>query len=83
MELRINRGTSPITHNVQIKSFQIPRSVFEDIKNSAVPESMARQYPNSPILVDPTKAANQFGLPSNQINFLQNEILKGTGKIEK
>ena len=34
------------------------------------------------ILVDPTKAANQFGLPTNQIDFLQSQILKGTGKVE-
>ena len=64
----------------EIKSFQVTKQFFEDLKASAVPESLARQNPGSPILVDPTKAANQFGLRPEQIDALRNAIISGSGK---
>lgn len=63
-----------------IKSFEVPRSLLDDLRNSAVPESLAKQNPGSPIIVDPTKAADQFGLRLEQIRQLQNSIIQGTGK---
>ena len=60
---RLSQGMPGAT----IKSFEVPQSVLTDLQSSAVPESMARQFPNSPIQVDVTKAADQFGLRLDQI----------------
>jgi len=64
----------------QIKSFEVPRSLLDDLRASAVPESMATQFPGRPLLVDPTKAADQFGLRLQQIETLQEAIIQGSGK---
>jgi uncharacterized Zn-binding protein involved in type VI secretion len=66
---------------VQMKSFQVPKSFLEELQNSAVPESMAKQFPGRPLLVDPTKAPNQFGLRPEQIDSLQDAIIQGSGKV--
>jgi filamentous hemagglutinin len=41
---------------------------------------MSKLFPGSPLLVDPTKAPNQFGLRPDQIKALENAIIQGTGK---
>jgi filamentous hemagglutinin len=73
---RIDQGMQ----DVEIKSFQINKKFLDDLKATAVPESLARQNPGSPILVDPTKAANQFGLRPAQVEALRNAIISGSGK---
>ena len=65
--------------DVTIKSFQVEKSFYDSIKNSAVPERVARLNPGSPIMVDPTKAANQFGIRPNQFPDLLDAIIKGSG----
>ena len=65
----------------QMKSFQVPQSFVTDLQNVAVPESMAKDFPGSPLLVDPTKAPNQFGLRPEQIKALQDAIIQGSGKV--
>lgn len=65
----------------QMKSFQVTQSFVADLQQAAVPESMAKQFPGSPLLVDPTKAPNQFGLRPEQIKALQNSIIQGSGKV--
>lgn len=65
---------------VELKSFQVPQSFLTRLRSSAVPESLAGKYPGQPILVDVTKAADQFGLRSGQIRELQEAIVQGTGK---
>lgn len=67
----------------QMKSFEVPKKFLEELRSSAVPESMARQFPNSPIVVDPTKAADQFGIRAAQVEELQKRIIQGTGEIIK
>ncbi|MCH8512755.1 MAG: RHS repeat-associated core domain-containing protein [Kiritimatiellae bacterium] len=63
----------------QMKSFEVPASFLDDLRAAAVPESMAKQFPGRPILVDPTKAADQFGLRPDQIKALQEAIIQGSG----
>ena len=63
-----------------VKSFEVPQSVLSDLQSSAVPESMARQFPNSPIQVDVTKAPDQFGLRPAQTDALRGAIIQGSGK---
>ena len=62
-----------------IRAFDVPTSFVDDLGRSAVPESLARQFPTSPFLVDTTKAANQFGLRVPQIQSLNSSIVQGTG----
>lgn len=66
--------------NAEIKSFQVPKSLLKDLQQSAVPESKVYLYPNNPIIGDPTKAANQFGLRLDQINELNQVIIYGSGR---
>ncbi|WP_445175696.1 hypothetical protein, partial [Microcoleus sp.] len=62
-----------------IKAFDVPTSFVDDLGRNAVPESLARQFPTSPFLVDTTKAANQFGLRAPQIQSLNSSIVQGSG----
>ena len=64
----------------QMKSFEVPKSFLNDLRASAVPESMAKQFPGRPLLVDPTKAADQFGLRPDQIEALRQAIIQGSGR---
>jgi hypothetical protein len=64
----------------QMKSFEVPASFLNDLRASAVPESMAKQFPGRPLLVDPTKASDQFGLRPEQIEALRQAIIQGSGR---
>jgi hypothetical protein len=64
----------------QMKSFEVPSSFLDDLRSAAVPESMAKQFPGRPLVVDPTKAADQFGLRPDQIKSLQDAIIQGSGR---
>jgi hypothetical protein len=66
--------------SAQMKSFEVPQSFLNDLRASAVPESMAKQFPGRPLLVDPTKAADQFGLRPDQIEALRQAIIQGSGR---
>ena len=75
---RISQGLP----GAQLKSFDVPASFLNELKGAAVPESMARQFPGAPILVDVTKSANQFGLRPGQIDSLLESIIQGTGRAK-
>ena len=75
-----------IEQNMQdssIKTFKVTESFFNEIRESAVPESLARQNPGKPIVVDSSKAMDQFGIRLEQFDSLINSIIPKTGKIEK
>ncbi|WP_165359304.1 hemagglutinin repeat-containing protein [Achromobacter agilis] len=62
-----------------VKSFEVPKSLLDDIRASAVPESMAKQFPDRPIISrDP--APDQFGLRQDQIKELLEKVIQGTGR---
>ncbi|MEP7341607.1 MAG: RHS repeat-associated core domain-containing protein, partial [Acidobacteriota bacterium] len=65
-----------------IKSFRVQKSFLKELQSSSVLESEAAAFPGRPLLVDVTKAANQFGLRSAQIQSLQKSIVQGSGKIK-
>ncbi|HYE05104.1 MAG TPA: hypothetical protein VEL07_06210, partial [Planctomycetota bacterium] len=67
---------------VQVKSFQVPRSFLDDLRADAVPQQFGGQFPNAPQIVDPTKAADQFGLTAAQLDALKDAIIEGSGKCE-
>jgi filamentous hemagglutinin len=64
------------------KSFVVPRSFLDELREAAVPESMAKQCPGSPIIVDPSKAPDQFGLRP-PFSDLEKSIMPGSGKPVK
>ncbi|XZE43948.1 RHS repeat-associated core domain-containing protein [Pirellulaceae bacterium SH467] len=64
-----------------VKQFKVSRKFLDELRASAVPESMAKQFPGRPIIVDPTKACDQFGLRPEQIEQLRGFIKSGSGKV--
>ena len=77
LQKRLSQGMSDAT----IKSFEVPKSFVNKIRTSAVLESEASKFPGRPILVDVTKAGDQYGLRSKQILELENNIINKSGKI--
>jgi hypothetical protein len=62
-----------------IASFKIPKSLADEIRNNAVPQSEGKTYPNSPQVSDPTKSPSGFGLPLEYINKLREQAIQGSG----
>ncbi|MDO9384544.1 MAG: RHS repeat-associated core domain-containing protein [Hyphomicrobiaceae bacterium] len=75
---RLDQGMS----DAKVKSFDVPESYLDKLRSTAVPESMASTSPKSPLLVDPSKAPDQYGLRKEQINELRDAIIQGSGKVE-
>jgi len=75
LETRLGQGFEGTT----IKSFQVPSSYVDALRESAVAESLARQFPNSPFVVDVNQAADQFGLRAANFGDLLNNIIPGSG----
>ena len=67
---------------VAIKSFEVSSSFLDYLQSIAVPEQLARQFPDAPIVVDVTRAANQFGLRLEQIKQLMEAVVQGSGRAE-
>lgn len=65
-----------------IKRFEVPHSVLDDLRNTAVKESVARLPENKgkPVIADPTKAKDQYGVRPEKLKELQDKIIQGTGK---
>jgi hypothetical protein len=76
---RLSQGMTDAT----MKSFQVPKSFLDELRATAVPESMAGTNPGKPILVDVTKAPDQYGLRAAQIDALRRAILQGSGEVIK
>ena len=63
----------------QLKSFEIDARFLDEIRSTAVPESLARRNPGAPILSrDPYP--DQFGLRPDQFQRLMESVFQGTGK---
>ena len=71
----LNKRITQGMEGVQIKSFQVSQSFFDDVIRNAIPESMARQFPGKPIIVDITRARNQIGLRGDWIKRLLDSII--------
>ncbi|ATB28644.1 hypothetical protein [Melittangium boletus] len=68
-----------------MKAFEVPRDTFEKIRDSAIPESAAKQYGKEhlPIAVDVNKGDNQFGLNWDSLKRVNETSIPGTGRIER
>ncbi|MFI6681698.1 DUF6531 domain-containing protein [Kribbella sp. NPDC050470] len=67
--------------DTQMKAFEVPQSYVDSLRRSAVPESEARLAPDAPLLVDATKARDQFGLRQCHVPELIQQIQPGSGRI--
>jgi hypothetical protein len=63
-----------------IKSFEVPKTFLEALRRIAVPQRLKKQFPNRPEIADPTKAIDQFGLTTEQIEKLRSIIVPGSGR---
>jgi filamentous hemagglutinin len=67
-----------------VKSFEVPASFLDKLRASAVTEGQLFRDPGlagRPLVVDVTKAADQFGLRQAQIEALMQAIIQGSGKV--
>ena len=63
-----------------MKSFEVDSSFLDQVRSDAVPERVARQYPDKPIIsADPWP--DQFGVPKSYFDQLMDSIIQGTGKV--
>lgn len=67
--------------DTQMKAFEVPQSYVDSLRRSAVPEDQARLAPDAPLVVDMTKASDQFGLRSCHFPELIQQIQPGSGRI--
>jgi hypothetical protein len=63
-----------------IKSVEVPRSYLNELRATAVPESQRASAPDRPVIADPTKARDQFGLSGQQIDRLRDVAVPGSGR---
>lgn len=59
--------------------FQIKPEFLDKLRKLAVDQRVGRQFPGRPQFVDPTRAADQFGIPSSMFDELLQNIIPGTG----
>jgi hypothetical protein len=69
--------------SAEIASFEIPESLAQEIRANGVPQKQGGAFPDKPQISDPTKSTGAYGLPKEYIQKLQDQAIKGTGKIEK
>jgi hypothetical protein len=62
-----------------LKSFEVDGQYVLKLRQDAVPERLARQYPDRPI-VSRDPFPDQFAVPKNYFDDLMNSITKGSGK---
>jgi RHS repeat-associated protein len=71
-------------HGIQIKSFQVPTSYVDRLRDTAVMENRIRTddpLKLRPVVADPTKAVDNFGLRPNHLDELRSQIVPGSGRI--
>ena len=69
--------------DAQVKTFTVPKSVVDDLNKRALPENKVRTHDLNrlqPVIADPTKAENQFGIRPHDFRNFENQIINGSGK---
>ncbi|MFJ1311918.1 hypothetical protein, partial [Agrobacterium sp. P15N1-A] len=74
---RITQGMT----DVSVKTFKVPKSFLDELRQAAVVERQASQFPDAPIVVDQTKATDQFGLRKSHFEQLNSVIIQGSGRL--
>jgi hypothetical protein len=78
----LDKRISQNMEGATIKSFEVSKSFLEKLRREAVKENKARnpENRNKPIIADPTKAKDQYGVRPHQFDELKNSIIQGSGK---
>ncbi|MFE4819906.1 hypothetical protein ACFVW1_10340 [Streptomyces olivochromogenes] len=76
-QLRLDQGFE----GTVIKSFQVESEFLDWLRANAVPESMAKDFPESPLLVDKNKAVDQYMLRSEHIKMMFDYMVPGSGEV--
>ncbi len=64
----------------EIKSFSVTSQYLNELRAGAVLETEKHLFPTSPLLVDATKATDQFGLRFDHFAALKDAIIPGSGR---
>jgi filamentous hemagglutinin len=72
-----------VAQDAEIVSFEIPKSLAEEIKQNAVPQDLGKENPGKPQISDETKSTGAYGLPKEYIEKIQGQAIQGSGKISK
>jgi hypothetical protein len=66
-----------------IKSFDVPQGFLHGLREAAIVSDRSKKHPNRPLLVDQTRAPDQFGLRGEWIDRLIDDIIAGSGTVER
>jgi filamentous hemagglutinin len=81
-KLNPNQKLGPLP-GAEVKSFEVPKSFVDELRASAVTEAELAANPalkGRPLVSDPTKTPDSFGLRPEQIEKLKKAIIEGSGK---
>jgi len=67
--------------DVSLQSFEVDSDFLDQVRQSAVPQSVGKLFPEQPQAVDVTVANDQFGFPSNWFSIIENHMMPGSGRI--
>jgi hypothetical protein len=62
----------------ELVRFDVTPEFAARLRSAAVPQRLGRQFPGRPQIVDPTRAPDQFGIPSSMFRDLLDNIVPGT-----
>jgi RHS repeat-associated protein len=66
--------------DTEIRQFNVRGGFLGWLRENAVPERMARDFPDRPLVVDATKAPDQYMLRPSHIREMFNNIIPGSGR---
>lgn len=81
-KLNPNQKLGPLP-GAEVKSFEVPKSFVDELRASAVTEAELAANPalkGRPLVSDPTKTPDSFGLRPEQIEALKKQIIPGSGQ---
>ena len=81
-KLNPNQKLGPLP-GAEVKSFEVPKSFVDELRASAVTEAELAANPalkGRPLVSDPTKTPDSFGLRPAQIEELKKQIIPGSGQ---
>ncbi|OCG38510.1 hypothetical protein A9G25_12130 [Gilliamella sp. Bif1-4] len=76
----LDKRISQNMEGATIKSFKVSKSFLDKIRKNAVYESEVKFNKDKPVIADPTKAKDQYGIRPHQFDELKNSIIQGSGK---
>ena len=79
----LGRAQAFATNNrpgASIIAFDVDPAFVTQVRNAAVPQSQARNFPGAPQIADPLQTSGSFGLPAEWIQRLQDAAIPGTGR---